>query len=120
METVITDDELACTDNDVFTWKGKDYACAAESSSEAHGNIDVGIVLLPTIALNVRTALFNNEKVPTRAEYQILLNAGGVPKTHDEVIYDGKLLHVKTAERSVDNLSLNITLESYMAGATHG
>ena len=121
MAMLDTDAAYAIADlPDVFTWKGKSYQCVTETSADAHANMDEGIVLLPTLNLTVRTALFNNGILPDRAAYQVLCNAGGIPKTHDEIIYDGQTLHVKTRARAIDGVTIILSMESYMAGATHG
>jgi len=101
MEAVITDDELACSDNDVFTWKGKPYACGADIHNAGHRIEVEGVVFQPDVTLDVRISLFGK---------------GAQPQTHDEVIFRGDTLHIEARQTAQDKLTMLLHCVSYMAG----
>jgi hypothetical protein len=121
LENMLNDDMAFAVSElpDSFVWpaqKGKTFACVANDSSDGHMQIDYGVVLTPGVPIVVQTSLFTDDgHVPTRAEYLAMVNTGKMIKTHDEVIYDGKTLHVEQTARSVDGVTVAFTLASYMA-----
>ena len=99
METVITDDELACSDNDVFTWKGKPFACGADIHNSGHRMEVEGVVITPDITLDVRTSLFGT---------------GPQPQTHDEISFRGGVMHIEGRSMAQDRLTILLHCAGYL------
>ena len=100
---------------DAFRFNGTSYTCAAADLHDAHMQSDMGLILTPTISLTVRTALFTSDgTVPDRVAFLALVAAKKIPKTHDDIIYDGRKIHADIVERSVDGVTLTLHLVSPM------